>query len=49
MSDTVLIAGAWISAGLTIFLFSFLYKDNPFFKVAEHLYLGAGMGWWFQV
>ena len=49
MSHTILIAGAWISAGLTIFLFSFLYKDNPFFKVAEHLYLGAGMGWWFQV
>ena len=49
MSDTLLIAGAWISAGLTIFLFSFLYKDNPFFKVAEHLYLGAGMGWWSQV
>ncbi|HBB66887.1 MAG: hypothetical protein A2X28_03295 [Elusimicrobia bacterium GWA2_56_46] len=49
MSDTFLIAGAWISAGLTIFLFSFLYKDNPFFKVAEHLYLGAGMGWWAQV
>ncbi len=46
---TLLIAGAWISAGLTIFLFSFLYKDNPFFKIAEHLYLGAGMGWWFQV
>ncbi|MCX5785176.1 MAG: hypothetical protein NTX59_05770 [Elusimicrobia bacterium] len=49
MSDTLLIAGAWVSAGLTIFLFSFLYKDNPFFKIAEHLYLGAGMGWWFQV
>ncbi len=49
MSDTMLIAGAWLSAGLTIFLFSFLYKDNPFFKAAEHLYLGAGMGWWFQV
>ncbi len=49
MSHTFLIAGAWISAGLTIFLFSFLYKDNPFFKIAEHLYLGAGMGWWFQV
>ena len=49
MSHTVIVAGAWLSAGLTIFLFSFLYKDNPFFKVAEHLYLGAGMGWWFQV
>ena len=49
MSDTLLIAGAWVAAGMTIFLFSFLYKDNPFFKIAEHLYLGAGMGWWFQV
>ncbi len=49
MTETWIIAGAWISAGLTIFLFSFLYKDNPFFKIAEHLYLGAGMGWWFQV
>lgn len=50
MTETTwIIAGAWISAGLTIFLFSFLYKDNPFFKIAEHLYLGAGMGWWFQV
>ena len=49
MSETWMIAGVWIAAGLTIFLFSFLYKDNPFFKIAEHLYLGAGMGWWFQV
>ncbi|MEI7482742.1 MAG: hypothetical protein WCK75_10395 [Elusimicrobiota bacterium] len=49
MSETWMIAGAWIAAGLTVFLFSFLYKDNPFFKIAEHLYLGAGMGWWFQV
>lgn len=40
--------GGWMAAGLTICIFSFLYKDNPFFKVAEHLYLGAGMGWLFQ-
>jgi hypothetical protein len=45
----MMIAGGWLAAGLTIFLFSFLYKDNPFFKIAEHLYLGAGMGWWCQV
>lgn len=49
MSDTMLILGGWIAAGMTIFLFSFLYKDNPFFKATEHLYLGAGMGWLFQV
>ena len=49
MSETWMIAGGWLAAGLTIFIFSFLYKDNPFFKIAEHLYLGAGMGWLFQV
>ena len=49
MTEPWMIAGAWLAAGLTIFLFSFLYRDNPFFKIAEHLYLGAGMGWWFQV
>lgn len=48
-SNTLMIIGGWVAAGLTIFLFSFLYKDNPFFKIAEHLYLGAGMGWWCQV
>ena len=48
MSETMFIVGGWVAAGLTIFLFSFLYKDNPFFKAAEHLYLGAGMGWVFQ-
>lgn len=48
MSETMFIFGGWVAAGLTIFLFSFLYKDNPFFKAAEHLYLGAGMGWVFQ-
>lgn len=48
MSEGILILGVWIAAALTLFLFSFLYKDNPFFKVAEHLFIGAGMGWYFQ-
>ena len=43
-----MVLGAWIAVGLTLFLYSFLYKDNPLFKVAEHLYLGVGMGWLFQ-
>ncbi len=48
MSEGMIIFGAWVAAALTLFLFSFLYKDNPFFKVAEHLFIGAGMGWYFQ-
>ena len=34
------IIGTWIAAGLTLAIFSFLYKDNPFYKFAEHLYVG---------
>ena len=37
--------GAWVATGLTLFIFSFLYKDNPVFKVAEHLYVGVSVGY----
>lgn len=39
------IVGAWVATGLTLFIFSFLYKDNPVFKVAEHLYVGVSVGY----
>jgi hypothetical protein len=39
------IFGAWVATGLTLFIFSFLYKDNPLFKVAEHLYVGVSLGY----
>ena len=35
------IIGTWIAAGLTLAIFSFLYKDNPFYKFAEHLFVGV--------
>ncbi len=38
------ILGAWISIGLTLCIFSFLYADNPVYKLAEHLYLGVSIG-----
>lgn len=37
--------GAWIATGLTLLIFSFLYKDNPLFKLAEHLYVGVSVGY----
>jgi len=37
--------GTWIAAGLTIAIYSFLYKDNPFYKLAEHIYIGASTGY----
>ena len=40
-----LIIGAWVATGLTLFIFSFLYKDNPLFKLAENLYVGVSVGY----
>jgi hypothetical protein len=34
-----------MATGLTLFIFSFLYKDNPLFKLAEHLYVGVSVGY----
>lgn len=35
----------WISALLTLAIFSFLFKDNPFYKVAEHIFVGVANGY----
>jgi hypothetical protein len=37
--------GVWIAAVLTLFIFSFLYKDNPLYKFAEHLFVGVSVGY----
>lgn len=37
--------GIWIAAGLTLCIYSFLYKDNPFFRFAEHLFVGVSAGY----
>ena len=42
---TSTIIGAWVAAGLTLFIYSFLYKDNPFFRFGEHLYIGVSVGY----
>ncbi|MBI2952051.1 hypothetical protein HYY27_08150 [bacterium] len=33
--------GVIVAAGLTLAMYSFLYRDNPTFKLAEHLYVGV--------
>jgi hypothetical protein len=38
--------GIWVAAVLTMAIFSFLYKDNPFFKFAEHLLVGVSAGYY---
>ena len=38
--------GIWCAALLTICIFSFLYKDNPLYKFAEHLFVGVSAGYY---
>ncbi len=39
--------GVWVAAFLTIGITSFLYKDNPFYKFCEALFVGISAGYWF--
>jgi hypothetical protein len=34
---------------MTIMIFSFLYRDNPFYKFAEHLFVGVSAAYWMTV
>ena len=49
------ILGAWIAAFLTLGIFSYLYKDNPFYKIAENVFVGvsaayvAAISFWTQI
>ena len=43
------IFGAWVAVFLTISIFSFLYKDNAFYKIAEHLFVGISAGYWMSM
>ncbi len=35
----------WVQVALTMVIFSFLYRDNPLYKFAEHLFVGLGTGY----
>lgn len=38
--------GIWTAGFFSICVFSFLYGDNPFYKFAEHVYVGVSAGYW---
>lgn len=46
MYTTDQILGLWISGFLTLCVFSFLFGDNPLYKLAEHIYVGVSAGYW---
>nr|MDK2851565.1 hypothetical protein [Candidatus Cloacimonadota bacterium] len=38
--------GIWVAAFFTLCIFSFLYKDNPFYKFAEQVFVGLSAAYW---
>jgi hypothetical protein len=38
--------GVWVAALVTLFIFSFLWRDNPMYKFAEHLFVGVSAGYY---
>ena len=46
--------GIITAVAITLAMYSFLYKDNPIFKIAENLFVGVAMGYsiiivWFNI
>jgi hypothetical protein len=39
--------GIWLAALLTIGIVSFLYRDNPVYKMCESIFVGISAGYWF--
>ena len=39
----------WIAAFLTLGIISFLYKDNPWYKLSEAIFVGISAGYWFVI
>ena len=39
------IIGIWVGAFFTLAIYSFLYKENPIYRLAEHLVVGISMGY----
>lgn len=47
MEQFFITLGIWLGVYFTFSIFSFLYKDNPFYKVAEQIFVGLSAGYWF--
>jgi hypothetical protein len=37
----------WLGAFLTLGIMSFLYRDNPWYKLSEAIFVGLSAGYWF--
>ena len=41
--------GVWLTVLMTLSIFSYLYGDNPFYKAAEHIFVGVSAGYVFSL
>ncbi len=41
--------GTWLAALMTLFVLSFLIRDNPLYKVAESVFIGISAAYWMVV
>lgn len=41
--------GVWVAAFLTLCVFSFLYRDNPFYKFSEAVFVGVSAAYWMVI
>ncbi|HOM80017.1 MAG TPA: hypothetical protein PLZ47_08045 [Candidatus Cloacimonas acidaminovorans] len=46
MSGFMTTFGLWLSVFFTLSIFSFLYKDNPFYKLSEQIFVGLSAAYW---
>lgn len=43
------IFGIWLGAFFTLGIISFLYRDNPWYKLSEAVFVGISAGYWFVI
>ncbi len=41
--------GVWVAAFLTLGIYSFLYRDNPWYRFTESVFVGVSAGYWVVV
>ena len=49
MTISMDIVGVWFIVLFTLSIFSYLYGDNPFYKAAEHIFVGVSAGYIFSI
>jgi hypothetical protein len=45
MADMLVLVGTWIAVFFTLALFTILYKENAWYRIAESSYLGVAVGY----